>query len=122
MHRIASGVDTKGQRPELMRLLLEAKADMEVRTTLHPHNTAALIAAGQGCGETLRVLEEFGANLHAVNDDGIGLLQHGRTCSSTIRDICRRNHVRITYGKKKHAHRGSRPKPEPSPEAHDEVG
>ena len=100
MHRIASGVDANGVRPKLMRLLLQAKADMEVRTTQHPRNTAALIAAGQGCGETLRVLEEFGANLHAVNADGLGLLQNGKTCSSTIEGICWRNNVKMTWGKK----------------------
>ena len=46
------------------------------------------------------VLEKYGANLHEVNDDGIGLRQNGRWCPPIIYDICRRNNVQMTYGKK----------------------
>ena len=46
------------------------------------------------------VLEKYGANLHEVNDDGIGLRQKGRWCPPIIYDICRRNNVQMTYGKK----------------------
>lgn len=71
-----------------------------MRTCQYPHNTSALIAVGQGCGETLKVLEQFGANLHARNSDGLGILQVGARCSSTIKEIAWRHNVPMTYSRK----------------------
>ena len=100
IHRLAHGSDTLLERPGLMEDLLKCSADIELRTREKPHNTAVLLAAGQGCGQTLLVLEKFKADFHAVNSDGLGILQAGVRCSSTVTEIAWRHGVQRTYSKK----------------------
>ena len=88
-HLLASGVDVRGRKPRLMRRLLDARADVNATTLWPPHNTAATMIGGQGGGEMLKLLIEMDADANATTSRGLGILQAGRSCSTSVANIAR---------------------------------
>ena len=87
-HLCASGVDYNKQRVNIMKLLIERKADVNKKTVYKPHNTPATLASSQGCPEVLQLLEDAGADMSATNYNGLGLHQGAQLCSRTRKEWC----------------------------------
>ena len=66
LHMACNGSDSKLVRPDLVRLLIEAEADLEAR---NPHGAIAfLLAAGTGVVDAAWALSQAGADVHAVGN------------------------------------------------------
>ncbi len=83
VHACCSGVDHYQERKNIMKLLIQRKADVNKKTVYKPHNTPATLASSQGCPEVLQLLEDAGADMSATNYNGLGLHQGAQLCSRT---------------------------------------
>jgi hypothetical protein len=93
IHLLASGVDRNRFRPGLMEALIDRGPDIEAVTLSAPGNTAMTLAAGQGCGTMWTVLEAAGADTRYTNENGKGMMELAKCCSSTVRALTKAAHV-----------------------------
>ena len=85
LHLAAEGNDKVFGSADLVRVLLDAKAEIEGK--IDKGNTAIAIAAATGVVDVVRVLIEYNADPTVVNNEKKGILQNTRDSSGTMESI-----------------------------------
>ena len=83
LHLAAAGSDRYRRRRRIVELLIQAKADINVKTLNDKANTAANLASSQGACDVALLLLGAGADKNATNSLGLGMLEASYRCSST---------------------------------------
>ena len=81
LHLACDGSDKQMQRKSQVRSLLYRRVNLEERTATG--NTPLLLACGSGIVDVQEELVNWGADVHAKNNRGLGVYQSGRQASHT---------------------------------------